>query len=108
MGSPRTTAKRRRRPESAVIGQPIFIAALFSLFYASMYPILVGGFVIYVYPYWSPLVAVAWILGGILVQGGFCLARLRAASDSKLLTQVGAGVLYAFSIVLLSGGCYQS
>jgi hypothetical protein len=50
----------------------IFIAAAFALFYISMYPILVGGFVIYVYPYWSPPVAVAWVLGGILVQAWFC------------------------------------
>jgi hypothetical protein len=27
---------------------------------------------------------------------------------STLLTQAGAGVLYAASIILLSGGCYQS
>lgn len=88
--------------------QRIFIAALFSVFYAAMYPILVGGFVIYVYPYWSPRVAVAWILGGILVQIGFCLSGLRTASNPKVFTQVGAGVLYAVSIVVFSGGCYQS
>ena len=88
--------------------QPVFIAALFALCYASMYPILVGGFVIYVDPYWSPGVAVAWILGGILVQVGFCLARLRTAAESRLFTQVGAGILYAATIILFSGGCYQS
>ena len=88
--------------------QRIFITALFSLFYASMYPILVGGFVIYVYPFWSSGAALAWILGGIVVQAGFCLARLKTGSESKLLTQVGAGVLYAASIVVFSGGCYQS
>ena len=88
--------------------QHIFIAAVFALFYAAMYPILVGGFVIYVYPYWSPRVAVAWVLGGILVQAGFCFARPRTASDPKLRTQVGAGVLYAATIIVFSGGCYQS
>ena len=87
----------------------IFIAVLFSLFYAAMYPILVGGFVIYVYPYWSSGAAIAWIVGGILVQAAFCFARAKAAVDTKLLTQAGAGVLYGASIVVLSsGGCYQS
>ena len=35
----------------------VFIAVAFSLYYITMYPILVGGFVIYVYPYWSPRAA---------------------------------------------------
>jgi hypothetical protein len=86
----------------------IFIAAAFALFYISMYPILVGGFVIYVYPYWSPPVAVAWVLGGILVQAWFCFPRSGATTNSRLLTQVGAGILYAASIMVFSGGCYQS
>jgi hypothetical protein len=95
----------------------IFIGAAFSLFYVGMYPILIGGFVIYVYPYWSPAAALAWVVGGILVQAWFCfVSRSRgpragpamAVSKSTLPTQVGAGVLYAASILLLSGGCYQS
>jgi hypothetical protein len=95
----------------------IFIAVAFSLHYVSMYPILIGGFVYYVYPYWSPRAAIAWVLGGILVQAWFCFAsRPRGpragpaltVTMSTLPTQVGAGVLYAASILLLSGGCYQS
>jgi hypothetical protein len=86
----------------------IVIAGAFSLFYVSMYPILIGGFVIYVYPYWSPPVAVAWVLGGILVQAWFCFGRAKAAAGSRLMTQVGVGVLYAASIMVFSGGCYQS
>jgi hypothetical protein len=95
----------------------LLIAAAFSLFYASMYPILTGGFVIYVYPYWSPRATVTWIVGGILVQAWFCLLStprgpragpVMTLSRSTLPTQVGAGVLYAASIILLSGGCYQS
>jgi hypothetical protein len=86
----------------------IFIAAVFSLFYVSMYPILVGGFVIYVYPYWSPPVAVTWVLGGILMQAWFCFARTGPTTDSRLLTQVGTGILYLASIIVFSGGCYQS
>jgi hypothetical protein len=96
----------------------LFIAAAFSLFYVSMYPILIGGFVIYVYPYWSPRAAVAWVLGGILVQACFCFVStprgpraglvMTASKSTPLPTQVGAGVLYAASILLLSGGCYQS
>jgi hypothetical protein len=95
----------------------IFIGAAFSLFYVSMYPILIGGFVIYVYPYWSPAAALAWVAGGILVQACFCFVSRShgpragpaiTVSKSTLPTQVGAGVLYAASILLLSGGCYQS
>ena len=41
----------------------LLIAAGISLFYVRMYPILIGGFVIYVYPYWSARAAVAWVLG---------------------------------------------
>jgi hypothetical protein len=85
----------------------IAIAAAFSLFYISMYPILIGGGVIYVYPYWSPGAAAAWVAGGIALQAWLC-ARRRSGSRSGLLTHLGAGFLYAFSMVVLSGGCYQS
>jgi hypothetical protein len=86
----------------------LLIAAAFSLFYVSMYPILVGGFVIYVYPYWSPAAALTWVAGGMLVQAWFSLRRPGTIRRSGVLGQVGAGLLYAASIVLLSGGCYQS
>jgi hypothetical protein len=94
----------------------LFIAATFSLVYVSLYPILIGGFVIYVYPYWSPAVALAWVVGGILVQAWFCFVSARtprsgpAATVRKttLVTQVSAGGLYAASIILRSDGCYQS
>ena len=96
----------------------LLIAAAFSLCYVSMYPILIGGFVIYVYPHWSAGAALAWVVAGILVQSWFCFVSTSSAPrggpamtvrKSTLLTQVGAGVLYAASIMLLSGGgCYQS
>jgi hypothetical protein len=85
----------------------IVIAAAFSLFYVSMYPILIGGGVIYVYPYWSPGAALAWVAGGIALQTWLCI-RPRGGPRSGLFTLVGAGLLYAFSMVVLSGGCYQS
>ena len=100
------------------MSERIVIAGAFSLFYASMYPTLVGEFVIYVYPYWSPRAAVAWIVGGILVQAWFCFVSrsrgpragpaMTASHRMTLPTQVGAGVLYAASIMLFAGGCYQS
>ena len=97
----------------------VFIAVAFSLYYVTMYPILVGGFVIYVYPYWSPRAALAWIVGGVLLQAWFCFVSrsrgpragpaLPASHKTTLPTQVGAGVLYATSLIALSGGgCYQS
>ena len=94
----------------------IFVAAAFSLFYVSMYPILIGGFVIYVYPYWPRRAAVAWVVGGILVQACFCFVSTRGPRGgpamtvvkTTLPTQVGAGVLYAASLIVFSGGCYQS
>jgi hypothetical protein len=49
----------------------LVIAAAFSLFYVSMYPILIGRGVIYVYPYWSPAAALAWVASGMLVQAWF-------------------------------------
>ena len=85
----------------------IVIAAAFSLFYVSMYPILIGGGVIYVYPYWSPGAAVAWVAGGIALQVWFC-AWPGSKLGSGLFTHVGAGLLYAFSMMVFSGGCYQS
>ena len=83
----------------------VFIAVAFSLYYVTMYPILVGGFVIYVYPSWSPRAALAWIVGGVLLQAWFCFVSrssrpragpaLTASHKMTLPTQVGAGVLYA-------------
>ena len=84
----------------------IAIAAAFSLFYISMYPILIGGGVIYVYPYWSPGAAIAWVAGGIGLQVWLCVRRSKRGSG--LFMHVGAGLLYAFSMMVLSGGCYQS
>ena len=86
----------------------LLIAAAFSLFYVSMYPILIGGGVIYVYPYWSPAAALAWVAGGLLVQAWFSLRPSGTIRRSGVLSQVGAGLLYAASVVVLSGGCYQS
>jgi len=54
-------------------------------------------------------------VGGILVQAWFCFYSSIGPREelaltvrkSTLLTEAGAGVLYAASIILLSGGCYQ-
>jgi hypothetical protein len=86
----------------------ILTAAAFSVLYVSMYPVLIGGFVVYVYPYWSPPLAVTYILVGILLQAWFCFGRDRPATGGTLVTQVGAGVLYAAASMVFSGGCYQS
>lgn len=86
----------------------LLVAAAFSLLYVSMYPILIGGGVLYVYPYWSPAAALAWVAGGMFVQAWFSLRRSGTIGRSGVLSQVGAGLLYAASIAVLSGGCYQS
>jgi len=86
----------------------LLIAAAFSLYYVSMYPILIGGGVIYVYPYWSPVAALAWVAGGVLVQAWFSLRRSGTVRRSGVLSQIGAGLLYAASLVMLPGSCYQS
>ena len=85
----------------------IAVAAAFSLFYIAMYPILIGGGVFYVYPYWSPGAAIAWVAGGIALQVWLCV-RPSTKRGLGLFAQVGAGLLYAFSVMVLSGGCYQS
>ena len=86
----------------------LLIAAAFSLLYVSMYPILIGGGVIYVYPYWPPAAALAWVAGGMLVQAWFSLRRSGTIRRSEVLSQVGAGLVYAASVVVFAGGCYQS
>ena len=86
----------------------ILIGIAFSLLYVGMYPILIGGGVIYVYPYWSPAAALVWVAVGILVQVWFCVRHPTTVRRSGVLSQVGAGLLYAASMVVLSGGCYQS
>jgi hypothetical protein len=35
-------------------GIGILVAVAFSVLYAGLYPLLIGGFVIYFYPYWRP------------------------------------------------------
>jgi hypothetical protein len=59
-------------------------------------------------PYWSPPLAVTYILLGILLQAWFCFGRDRPATRGALVTQVGAGVLYAAASLAFSGGCYLS
>jgi hypothetical protein len=87
----------------------IVTAIAFSLFYVNMYAILVGGFVIYHYPYWSPPWAATYVLGGILLQAWFCFGRKRAAGTRQSLwPQVVAGILYALAVGIFPGGIYQS
>ena len=86
----------------------VLTAAAFSLFYASMYPVLTGGYVVYIYPYWSPPLALTYIAGGILLQAWFCFGRGEPEAGSRLLVQVAAGVVYAAAVLVFSGGLYQS
>lgn len=83
----------------------LLIGAAFSVFYVSLYPILVGGFVIYHYPYWPASRAMIYIAGGILVQAWCCFRPRRPAS---LRAQVVAGALYTAAIEAFPGTIYQS
>ena len=93
------------RRQGQIIG--LAIAAMFSLFYVSLYPMLTGGFVIYWYPYWPRPVALVYVLGGVLIQGWFCFWRSTAESRQGLAGQVLSGIGYLFP-TLASGGCYMS
>jgi hypothetical protein len=86
----------------------LLTAAAFSLFYVTMYPILTGGYVIYVYPHWSPPLALTYIMGGILLQAWFCFGRKKPRAGFRLLVQIAAGVVYAAAVLAFSGGLYQS
>jgi peptidoglycan/LPS O-acetylase OafA/YrhL len=87
----------------------IFTAAVFSLFYVSMYSVLTGGGVIYHYPYWSPPLAATYVLLGILLQGWFCFGRKRAEGRRQALwLQVMTGILYAAAVLVFPGEIYQS
>ena len=87
----------------------IATASLFSLFYVSMYPVLTGGFVIYHYPYWPPLLALMYVLGGILLQAWFCFDRRRPAGEAQpLWFQVVSGIVYVAAIGVFPGSIYQS
>ena len=84
----------------------IAIAMVFSLFYMSLYPILVGGFVIYAYPYWPPPLAATYVLGGILLQVWFFFARKRPADRPRSLwPQIVTSSLYGAAVI---GNIYQS
>jgi hypothetical protein len=85
----------------------ILIGAAFSLVYAGLYQILVGGFVFYRYPYWPPPLAMAYVLGGILLQAWFCF-RPGRPTGARLLAQFGAGIFYVASLAVLPGSIYMS
>ena len=85
----------------------ILTAVVFSLFYVSMYPVLTGGYVIHVYPYWAPSLALAYIAGGILLQAWFCYGRKKPEAGPMLLVQIAAGVVYAAAVLAFSG-LYQT
>ena len=85
----------------------IITAALFSLLYLCLYPMLIGNFVIYWYPYWSSGAATGYIAGGILLQGGLCFYRRNVVTLRDLGWQVLAGFGY-LALSLFKGGLYQS
>lgn len=75
---------------------------MFSLIYVSLYPMLTGSFIIYWYPHWPSDLALAYIAGGIVLQGLFCAwgGPLRGWSvAAQLLT----GVAYLMFTLLISG-----
>lgn len=71
------------------------IALLFSLFYVALYAIVRGPSVIYFYPPWPAGATIAYIAGGVALQGWFCFASSRSRSWYVLLWQVGFGFAYA-------------
>ena len=73
-----------------------------SLCCAATYPILTGGFVFHHYPAWPRPLAAAYVVGGILLQAWFCL-RPGRPSGARLLTQLGAGILFVAALALLPG-----
>lgn len=84
----------------------IAIALVFSLYYLQLYPILIGGFVIYAYPYWPRPLAAAYVLGGILVQAWFSVGRRKPADRTRALwPQIVTGMLYGGAVL---GNIYQS
>ena len=89
-----------------VIG--ILVAAIFSLLYAGLYPMLIGGGVIYWYPYWPPVLAAAYVAGGVLLQIGLCYRRGTRVTVQSLVGQVLAGVGYLAASVVVSDGPYMS
>ena len=86
----------------------IIIAVMFSLLYAGMFPMLIGGFVIYWYPYWPAPVAVAYVIGGILLQTWFCFRRATPVTSRSLAAQALTGLAYMMAAVFVNGGPYQS
>jgi hypothetical protein len=88
-----------------VIG--ILIAAGFSWLYLIWYPLLIGGFVIYYYPYWPPALAAAYVAGGILLQAGMCYWRGTAVTWRSLGIQVLTGTGYLIATLFVSD-MYQS
>jgi hypothetical protein len=81
---------------------------VFTLAYAGLYQILIGGGVIYRYPSWPPAFAAGFVLGGILLQAWFVFRAWTAPSTARLLGQVGSGVLYVAALALLPGSTYMS
>ena len=80
----------------------------FSLIYVGLYRTLIGGGAIYRYPSWPPAFAVAFVLGGILLQAWFLFQVWTGPSAARLLGQVGAGILYVAALALLPGSTYMS
>ena len=85
----------------------LVVAVLFSLIYVTMYPMLIGGSMIYWHPAWSGAAAAVYVALGILVQALFCWFRGREGTLTSLLVQAGAGGLYLF-LSLVHGEPYQS
>jgi hypothetical protein len=97
----------RMRRQSALTGIGILVAVAFSLMYVVLYPWLVGGFVIYFYPYWPPALAAAYVAGGVLMQAWFCYRQRTAVTPRSLVAQCLTGIGYLFATLLVSG-LYQS
>ena len=91
--------------EARILG--LAFAAMFSMSYAALYPMLTSNFVIYWRPAWPAPLALFYILGGILLQAWFCYRRRTAVSGNGLVAQLLTGVGY-FLAACAFGGPYMS
>jgi hypothetical protein len=73
-----------------------------------VYPFLVGGGVIYWYPYWSPGMAAAYVVAGSLIQGWFCYRLAKNATWGTLAGQTLTGIGYLAATFLSGGSLYMS
>lgn len=102
-----SSASPARIDQMAVVIR-LVLSVGFSLLYVAMYPMLIGGFVIYWYPYWPAPIAAAYVIGGILLQAWFCFRGATPVTSRSVATQALTGLGYLIAACLVNGGPYQS